>query len=105
VGLTRVIEARGAPWLIGGKSSVFHWLPGEGGRDADGASDSTQLTTERKAFRHTAASEHMRNALLRRGVDFPGYEGWLSAEHTEEDIEFTIDAFDSALMETEEACP
>jgi glutamate-1-semialdehyde aminotransferase len=47
----------------------------------------------------------MRNALLRRGVDFPGYEGWLSAEHTEEDIEFTIDAFDSALMETEEACP
>jgi glutamate-1-semialdehyde 2,1-aminomutase len=90
-GLAAAVERHGAPWTISGESSIFHWLP----EDPDTADDAAA----RKAARGGARVYAMREALLRRGVDFPGYEGWLSAEHTEEDVERTIAAFDDALAE------
>jgi glutamate-1-semialdehyde 2,1-aminomutase len=90
-GLAEAVRRHGAPWAISGESSIFHWLP----ENPDVADDAGR----RKAARGGAPVYAMRAALLRRGVDFPGYEGWLSAEHTVEDIDFTIAAFDDALSE------
>jgi glutamate-1-semialdehyde 2,1-aminomutase len=101
-GLAEVVQRRHAPWTIIGEASVFHWLPIDAG-ELDlaniGGADFTAETERRKAARGPTTTEAMRNALLRRGVDFPGYEGWLSVAHSEADIEFTIAAFDDALDE------
>jgi len=90
-GLGEAVARHGAPWSISGESSIFHWLP-----EGPGVEDHAE---RRKAARSGAPVYEMRAALLRRGVDFPGYEGWLSTEHTVEDIDCTIAAFDDALAE------
>jgi glutamate-1-semialdehyde aminotransferase len=43
--------------------------------------------------------------MLLNGVDLPSFHGWLSAVHTEQDLEQTITAFEKALrMMQEEGC-
>lgn len=99
-GLQEAITRRGARWSVLGESSIFHWLPiatEELDTVSLGGSEFTIETERRKEARSITRTEAMRNALLRRGVDFPGYEGWISATHTEEDVERTIAAFDDAL--------
>ena len=101
-GLQQAIDRRGARWSVLGESSIFHWLPiaaGEIETTQLGGSDFTAESERRKQARSISRTESMRNALLRRGVDFPGYEGWLSAAHTEKDVELTVAAFDEALVE------
>jgi glutamate-1-semialdehyde 2,1-aminomutase len=103
-GLAEVARRHRAAWSILGEASVFHWLPiAPENLDvgALGGADFTTETERRKAARGPTKTDAMRTALLRRGVDFPGYEGWLSVAHTEADIRFTIDAFDDALAELE----
>jgi glutamate-1-semialdehyde 2,1-aminomutase len=99
-GLSDVTRTSGAPWSIIGEASVFHWLPIAGEKldvAALGGSSFTEQAERRKAARGPTVTEAMRMALLRRGVDFPGYEGWLSVAHTEADIEVTVTAFRQAL--------
>ena len=99
-GLQGAIERHGARWSALGESSIFHWLPiatEELDSTVLGGSEFTAETERRKEARSISRTEAMRNALLHRGVDFPGYEGWISATHTEEDVERTIAAFDDAL--------
>lgn len=101
-GLQEAITHRGARWSVLGESSIFHWLPiaiEELESATLGGSEFTVETERRKQARSVTRTEEMRNALLRGGVDFPGYEGWISATHTDEDVERTIVAFDEALAE------
>ncbi len=103
-GLQAAIDRRGSAWSVLGESSIFHWLPmaaGEIETTDIGGADFTAEGERRKQARSISRTESMRNALLRRGVDFPGYEGWVSVAHTEQDIERTIDAFDGALADLE----
>lgn len=101
-GLQDVIKRLGARWSVLGESSIFHWLPiaiEELDEMQIGGSDFTSESERRKQARSISGTEAMRNALLHRGVDFPGYEGWVSAAHSEEDVERTIHAFEEALEE------
>ncbi|MFN8232221.1 MAG: aspartate aminotransferase family protein [Actinomycetota bacterium] len=97
--LQSVIVRHGARWSVFGESSIFHWLPiaieelTPGMGDEDRGIESDRRKRARSVFR----TEEMRNALLQRGIDFPGYEGWLSASHSEMDIERTVEAFDDAI--------
>jgi glutamate-1-semialdehyde aminotransferase len=43
------------------------------------------------------AYHRLRCALILHGVDFPLFHGWISAAHSDEDIEKTIRAFEAAL--------
>ncbi|MBZ0160035.1 aspartate aminotransferase family protein [Candidatus Methylomirabilis sp.] len=43
------------------------------------------------------AYHQMRCALILNGVDFPLFHGWVSAAHSDEDMEKTIRAFEAAL--------
>ncbi|MBI3988427.1 MAG: aspartate aminotransferase family protein [candidate division NC10 bacterium] len=44
----------------------------------------------------------LRLALILNGVDFPGLHGWVSAVHSDEDIERTVQAFERALTMLQE---
>jgi glutamate-1-semialdehyde 2,1-aminomutase len=90
-GMIDAVERLGAPWRVYGEASIFHWLPAE---PVD-----PQPGSRGRSIRDPTASEAMRNALLRNGVDMPGYEGWVSAAHTEEDVERSIEGFAAALEE------
>lgn len=101
-GLAEVAQRRQAPWTIIGEASIFHWLPIDAASldvSTLGGADFTAETERRKGARGPTTTEAMRLALLQRGVDFPGYEGWLSVAHSAADIDFTIAAFDDALDE------
>jgi glutamate-1-semialdehyde aminotransferase len=39
----------------------------------------------------------LRCALILHGVDLPLFHGWISAAHSDEDLEKTIRAFEAAL--------
>lgn len=97
--LNEMFEAEGAAWVAYGEHSMFHLIPDYAGpRPTDDsfvpyAGDLLRI----EAFRDIGQMHAFRQALLLAGVDMPGYGGWLSAMHTEADIDTTVQAVQRAL--------
>jgi glutamate-1-semialdehyde 2,1-aminomutase len=85
-GLADALQRAGAPGAVYGEASIFHvsfeGKPGLAGYDKPRRGDLYHL---------------LRCALLNNGVDCSMHHGWISAVHTDEDIERTIVAYERAL--------
>lgn len=111
--LRDLIQRRGARWCVTGESSTFHWLPIAyeelastqlGGHSMPVAlarpnpgGTPTPSAGGQERGRLPSRADRLRHALWERGVDFPPFEGWLSAAHTPADIETTVAAFGEAI--------
>jgi len=100
IGFNTVLENHailGASW---GESSIFHVIVGEevsnriAGdlREPDGIS-----ATNLKVSGHSGVNGALHAAMQLEGIDLFHGGGLLSTAHTENDVDFTIDAFDRAL--------
>ncbi len=85
-GLTEAMKRAGTPGTCYGEASIYHvsfeGKPGLAGFDRPRKGDHYHL---------------LRCAILNEGVDCSMNHGWVSAVHTEEDIERTIRAYDRAF--------
>ena len=80
------MERAGAPGEVYGEASIYHvsfeGRPGLAGFDRPRRGDLYQL---------------LRCALLNEGVDCSANHGWISAVHTEADLERTVEAYERAF--------
>jgi len=87
-GLADAMKRTGVPGTCYGEASIYHvsfeGKPGLAGFDRP---------------RKGSAYHTLRTALLDHGVDCSMNHGWISAVHTEEDIERTIAAYEAAFKE------
>jgi glutamate-1-semialdehyde 2,1-aminomutase len=99
-GMNRVMAARGVPGCVFGYSSMLHILLGvPARRPEDGITYEWTGGDRRIAPRTSDALTHcLRRAMLNEGVDLMRAGALVSAVHTDEDVDFTIDAFDRALF-------
>lgn len=97
--LNRLFEERDVPWVAYGDFSTFHLLTGYDGPRPDsddflpygGALDRLDRPPDPR-LRHA-----FRQAMLLNGVDLPGLGGWLTAAHSDADIDQTVAAVGGAL--------
>ncbi|PYM11805.1 MAG: aspartate aminotransferase family protein [Candidatus Rokuibacteriota bacterium] len=84
--LAEAMERAGAPGEVYGEASIYHvsfeGRPGLAGFDRPRRGDLYQL---------------LRCALLNEGVDCSANHGWISAVHTEADLERTVEAYERAF--------
>ena len=84
--LAEAMKRAGAPGTAFGEASIFHvsfeGKPGLAGFDSPRRGDLYHL---------------LRCALLNNGIDSSNYHGWISAVHTEPDIERTVRGYEQAL--------
>jgi glutamate-1-semialdehyde 2,1-aminomutase len=84
--LAEAMKRAGAPGTAFGEASIFHvsfeGKPGLAGFDRPRRGDLYHL---------------LRCALLNNGIDSSNYHGWISAVHTEPDIERTVRGYEQAL--------
>ena len=93
-GLSEAWKRVGAPGCVYGESSIFNWTlePAlTGGPKSDTPPRGLQ------AMANPAAYHAMRCALILNGVDVCPLHGWVSAEHSEADVDRTVQAFEKAL--------
>jgi glutamate-1-semialdehyde 2,1-aminomutase len=90
-GLNDVIQRRGVAGMVYGECSVFHIMLGEGMAEAAAARDVTRLMGGR------GAAGPLRKAMLLEGVDLMRAGGFTSVAHGEQEISFTVEAFDRAV--------
>lgn len=91
-GMNGKVEERGVPVAVHNAASVVHLFVGQSERPIDGLC----LDTKKKAI--TGGVDAMDKHLLLNGVHIlRGSIGWVSAVHSDEDLEQTIEAFGRAL--------
>jgi glutamate-1-semialdehyde 2,1-aminomutase len=85
--LSEVMKKAGVPGTCFGEASIFHvsfeGRPGLAGFDRP---------------RKGALYQTLRCALLNNGVDCSAFHGWISAMHTEADVERTVQGYERALQ-------
>jgi glutamate-1-semialdehyde 2,1-aminomutase len=96
-GLNGVLARMGIPGLAYGLSSgLFVALGVEG--EWDEANGCTVPDARLKAANDPTRGGVLRKALLNEGVDIQGGTSWrLTGAHTEEDVDFTVEAYAKAL--------
>lgn len=100
-GLNQVLRLRALPgWAAYGDGSIFHLVADSRAAFAPGELPPDLPLAELKSGGNTRVLARLRLALLNQGVDWMrGRSGFLSAAHTEQDIDDTITAFTTALDE------
>ena len=86
----------GAPGCVYGEASIMNYSL-EAALDVPPAAD----TRDHRRLQVTAnpdAYHALRCALILNGVDICAFHGWISAVHTDEDVERTVQAFEKALL-------
>ncbi len=97
--LNQLFTGRGASWIAYGEFSMFHLLPDYQGLRSSGDDfiphngDLNRLDGPRDMRLIHA----VRQGMLLHGVDLFGLGGMTTAAHTEEDVERTVAAMESAL--------
>ncbi|HEU4325781.1 MAG TPA: aminotransferase class III-fold pyridoxal phosphate-dependent enzyme [Roseiflexaceae bacterium] len=87
-----------AGWAAYGDGSIFHLVAGSRAAFAPGELPADLPLAELKGGGDSALLARLRLALLNHGVDWMrGRSGFLSAAHTEQDIDATVAAFAAAL--------
>jgi glutamate-1-semialdehyde 2,1-aminomutase len=97
--LNELFTRTGTPWVAYGEFSTFRLVPGYGGPRPtgddfipyDGAIDKLDVP------RPARLVQVFRQAMLLHGVDVPGLGGFLTAAHTEADVEATVAAVEATL--------
>src|SRR6201987_597806 len=87
-GLTEALAEAGVPGRAYGESSAFHLLIGDDGAPEEGSMESLQAAGMRPEL-----SAELHNGMLLEGVQLFHGSGFLSAAHTEQDVERTVAAF------------
>jgi glutamate-1-semialdehyde 2,1-aminomutase len=95
-GLNDILKRRGAAGLVYGECSVFHIMLGEGIAEAAERRDVAKLMGGR------GAAGPLRKAMLLEGVDFMRTGGFTSIAHGDQEIQFTLNAFDRAIERLQE---
>ncbi|HWR20918.1 MAG TPA: aminotransferase class III-fold pyridoxal phosphate-dependent enzyme, partial [Verrucomicrobiae bacterium] len=97
-GLTEVIKALGADACVYGESSIVNLFLGPHRHglvlDRPSCKPDHHILMDHP---NQEAYHRLRCALILHGVDFPLFHGWISAAHSDEDVEKTIRAFEAAL--------
>jgi glutamate-1-semialdehyde 2,1-aminomutase len=95
-GMSETWQRVGAPGRVYGESSTYSYTLEE-----DLTSEADFDSASHKALQTVAnadAYHALRCALILNGVDTCNTHGWVSAVHTDEDIERTVRAFEKALI-------
>jgi glutamate-1-semialdehyde 2,1-aminomutase len=91
-GLTSVLAKAGVPGRAYGESSTFHLLIGDAGEP-----EQASVETLKTAGMNPELSAELHNGMLLEGVQLFHGSGFLSAAHTETDVERTVAAFAATL--------
>ncbi len=96
-----VLEAEGVPWAVYGEHSFFHIHSNPCGEPfRPTAFDASTITPDTLKGRNETVLNLLRIAMLNHGVDLKGWRGGLvSAAHTPEDVELTVDAWRRSLRD------
>ena len=100
IGFNTVLEQHAIPGGAWGESSVFHVVIGEeiSNRTAGDLRVPEGISpTALKVSGHSGLNADLHAAMQLEGIDLFHGGGLLSTAHTENDVDFTIDAFDRAL--------
>ena len=96
-GMNEAIVRTGADLLVYGEGSVCNYFVGPS-RVGLRAGEVSSRTDHRALQAMNVQSHHrLRLAMILNGVDIPPFHGWISSVHTEEDIAFSVQAFEKAL--------
>jgi glutamate-1-semialdehyde 2,1-aminomutase len=97
-GIAEVIETLGVDAYVYGESSIVNLFLGPGRHGLDVGRPDSRLDHRLLMGHPNPEAYHMlRCALILHGVDLPLFHGWISAAHSDEDLEKTIRAFEAAL--------
>src|SRR6516165_8361096 len=91
-GLTSILAQAGVPGRAYGESSTFHLLIGHAGEP-----EQTSPQVLKAAGMSPELSTELHNGMLAEGVHLFHGSGFLSAAHTEQDVERTVAAFATTL--------
>ena len=97
-GIAEVIETLGVDAHVYGESSIVNLFLGPGRHGLDVNGPLSRLNHRVLMGHPNLEAYHMlRCALILHGVDLPLFHGWISAAHSDEDLEKTIRAFEAAV--------
>jgi len=96
-GLTSVLAEAGVPGRAYGESSTFHLLLGHALSGTTGDPEQAGLETLKAGGMSQELSAELHNGMLLEGVHLFHGSGFLSAAHTEQDVERTVAAFAATL--------
>ena len=103
-GIAEVIERLGVDAHVYGESSIVNLFLGPGRHGLDVGRPVSRLDHRVLMGHPNLEAYHMlRCALILHGVDLPLFHGWISAAHSDEDLEKTIRAFEAALRLMQDA--
>jgi glutamate-1-semialdehyde 2,1-aminomutase len=98
-GMNEVLEAEGVPWAVYGVHSFFNIYSNPKNESIRPTKfDANTITVESLKGCNESKLGKLRLAMLVNGVDLKGFRGGiLSAAHTQEDVDFTLDAWRKSL--------
>jgi len=103
-GIAEVIETLGVDAHVYGESSIVNLFLGPGRHGLDVGRPDSRLDHRLLMGHPNLEAYHMlRCALILHGVDLPLFHGWISAAHSDEDLEKTIRAFEAAVRLMQDA--
>jgi len=103
-GIAEVIETLGVDAHVYGESSIVNLFLGPGRHGLDVGRPDSRLDHRLLMGHPNLEAYHMlRCALILHGVDLPLFHGWISAAHSDEDLEKTIRAFEAAVCLVQDA--
>ena len=99
LGLNHVIKSKGLGWFVYGEASAFHFYMGNELLIQDSAKFYPKEIGRQSLYKQPPDTTRLlKLAMNINGVDMAGWPGGLiSAAHTEEDIEETIEAFTKSI--------
>jgi glutamate-1-semialdehyde 2,1-aminomutase len=101
-----VIETLGVDAHVYGESSIVNLFLGPGRHGLDVGRPDSRLDHRLLMGHPNLEAYHMlRCALILHGVDLPLFHGWISAAHSDEDLEKTIRAFEAAVCLVQDEGP
>jgi glutamate-1-semialdehyde 2,1-aminomutase len=105
-GIAEVIETLGVDAHVYGESSIVNLFLGPGRHGLDVGRPDSRLDHRLLMGHPNLEAYHMlRCALILHGVDLPLFHGWISAAHSDEDLEKTVRAFEAAVCLVQDEGP
>jgi glutamate-1-semialdehyde 2,1-aminomutase len=105
-GIAEVIKKIAVDAYVYGESSIVNLFLGPGRHGLDVNGPLSRLDHRLLMGHPNLEAYHMlRCALILHGVDLPLFHGWISAAHSDEDLEKTIRAFEAAVRLVQDEGP
>ena len=105
-GIAEVIERLAVDAYVYGESSIVNLFLGPGRHGLDVGRPDSRLDHRVLMGHPNLEAYHMlRCALILHGVDLPLFHGWISAAHSDQDLEKTIRAFEAAVRLVQDEGP